>query len=130
MSQDDALFRRMLDNDPASHNANTQKSEPEESSSFPTGSNVRNVCFAWPDGRKLFLNYSYLVSGEYIPDQAAIVLAFTTHTISLKGVMLESLFDDLLAYIPKVISCTDARYNALAGEKEIVVNEICVEKLM
>ncbi len=83
----------------------------------------------WPDGRKMFLNYAYLVSCEYVPAKKSIVLAFTTHQVTLNGIRLDTLFDELMEQLPKVIACKDERYNSLQSEAQAVVNEIqIVEK--
>ena len=88
-------------------------------------SHVRNVCFVQTDGKMLFLNYGYLVSGEYLPNESAIVLNFTSHTISLKGTKLETLYQDFFSHVPRFITCTDERYNEVE-ERMCVINEILI----
>lgn len=90
-------------------------------------SGIRNVCFTHLDGSRIFLNYNYLVSGEYNPEQSQIILGFTTHQIILKGVNLEKLFDDLMFHSVKNIGTRDHRYNHLAGDNATVVNSIEVK---
>ncbi len=46
----------------------------DETENYATPSQVRNLCFVQPDGKRLFLNYAYLVSGEYSPETNTIVL--------------------------------------------------------
>ncbi len=92
-------------------------------------SGIRNVCFTHLDGSRIFLNYNYLVSGEYNPEQSQIVLGFTTHQITLKGVNLEKLFEELMFHSVKVIGTRDQRYNHLVGEDAVVVNNIVVKVL-
>jgi hypothetical protein len=72
--------------------------------------NVRNLCFEWPDGRKKFLNYAYLISGEYSPLENVIVLTFTTEQISLQGVNLAKLFNEILRHQTAHIRCEEQRY--------------------
>jgi len=91
---------------------------------YPSGSNTRNVCFVWPEGKRIFLNYGYLISGEYHPQDNQIILSFTSHTLKLKGIRLEPLFYDLMGHVPKQILCKDARYNAV--EENSCVNEITI----
>jgi len=88
---------------------------------------VRNLCFAWPDGRKLFLNYAYLVSGEFVTDGETntIKLAFTSHLVTLKGYGLEELYIALIEQIPRIIEEEDARYRD-TSESKTMVTEIVV----
>lgn len=91
-------------------------------------SNARNLCFVWLDGNRIFLNYSYLISGEYMPALNTILLAFTSHAIVLKGVNLEALYYDIMQHNQRQIVCNDSRYN-LVGEGELpLVNEITMTK--
>jgi hypothetical protein len=91
-------------------------------------SHVRNVCFEQTDGKIIFLNYAYLVSGEYMPDENTIVLCFTSHTVTLKGIRLLPLYQDFFKHIPRIVNCTDDRYNEIEGEA-LVVNSIDIVKL-
>jgi len=87
---------------------------------------IRNVCFVWPNGRMKSLNYSYLVATDYDPEQNAIILAFTSHTVTLTGHNLAPLFHDLLMQLPKYIVCVDERYAALVESGQPVVTDIKV----
>jgi hypothetical protein len=87
---------------------------------------VRNVCFMLLDGYRIFLNYAYLVSGEYLPQQNRVILSFTSHMISLSGIGLEGLYYAFMHHLPKHVRCQDARYNATADDKESIVNDITV----
>lgn len=91
--------------------------------------NVRNVCFAWPDGKKIFLNYAYLVSGELnVSDEMNIVtLTFTSHTATLKGYNLALLFDKLNLQIPETIAVVEKRYASKNKDDEFTVIEIAIE---
>lgn len=123
MSQDSRFkFDRMLDNDP------TQPEAVQTGENYAAIGHARNICFVLADGRKLFLNYSYLVSGEYTPAEGKIVLTFTSHAVSLRGILLETLFDAVMSHIPRIIAWKDARYNAVAEKGQAVVNDIKIEK--
>lgn len=76
-------------------------------------SGVKNVCFVLLDGKQIFLNYNYLVSGEFFPEENKITLYFTTHIVSLQGCHLEKLYFDLIQHLPKIIIVINDRYNAL-----------------
>ncbi len=91
---------------------------------YPTGGQTRNLCFVQLDGKRMFLNYAYLISGEYVPEENTITLAYTTHTVMLKGHRLESLYESLMEHQVQRISCTDKRYLATKEDGESVVTEI------
>ena len=89
---------------------------------------IRYLCLVWPDGRQKALNYSYMVSPEYIPQSNTIILEFTTHTVTLIGLNLQKLFDQILLQLALRIACTDARYNALETADKPIVNGIQIAK--
>lgn len=104
-----------------------QQADPtQENAQYPAHGNTRNLGFEWPDGKKKFLNYAYLVSGDYSPTDSTITLAFTTHVVTLKGVALEALYGELMEQLPKIIVCEETRYNALKEDETPTVNEITV----
>ena len=76
----------------------------------------------------MFLNYSYLVSGEYSPEENSIILTFTSHSFILKGVNLKGLFYDVMHQVSRQIICTDVRYNLIGTDQKFVVNEIIIFK--
>lgn len=85
---------------------------------------VRNVCFVLLDGNRMFLNYAYLVSGQYIAEEGRIVLSWTTHIVTLTGICLEPLYDEFMQHIPRQVICVDERYNATQPQNKPVVNEM------
>ncbi len=112
---------QMLDNNPT-------KARVENNIEFYTEkSYARYVRFILSDGVQRSLNYSYLVTCEYRPDAGRITMEFTTHVVTLIGIFLEPLHIDILFHLPKVIGCTDARYNELS-EARPVVNQIMIEE--
>jgi hypothetical protein len=122
MSRDFKLrFDEMKQNDPTQNGG-----EFSEGKQFYDDSNVRNLCFVWPDNRKVFFNYAYLVSSDYLPEDGSITLAFTTHSITLKGAMLDSLYEALLSHLPRKIICVDARYAQTVESDKPIVLEIIV----
>lgn len=76
-------------------------------------SSVRNLIFVWEDGKRLFLNYSYLVSCELSSDNNLISLAFTNCQILIKGIKLNELFE-LLAYQQIRIVKASSRYTEIS----------------
>ncbi|WP_286913357.1 hypothetical protein [Flavobacterium sp. UBA4197] len=85
---------------------------------------VRNVCFVLLDGKHIFLSYSYLVAGEFFPEENKIVLHFTTHVISLQGQNLENLYQDLMLHLPKVIIAINDRYRDILKNDSSIISEI------
>lgn len=100
----------------------------KEASYYVEAGPARNVCFALLDGTRLFLNYSYLISGTFSPETNTIVLTFTTHAITLKGYNLGPLFDGLTTHSLRQIVAINERY-AETDEPESLVTEIAVQSL-
>jgi len=94
--------------------------QEKQDQTYVGASNVRNVCFVQADGKMLFLNYSYLMSSEYLPDDSTIVLNFTSHTIILKGSKLETLYQDFFSHIPRVVTCIEERYNEVEKDAYLI----------
>ncbi|WP_421828357.1 hypothetical protein [Larkinella sp.] len=104
--------------------ANFDHSDSEAATDTPTGyaangaefhdtdSTVRNVSFVWPDGRKAFFNYAYLVAVDLVlsDNLNVMLLYFSGQIVTLKGYHLGLLFDLLLNHIPKTITAIDPRY--------------------
>lgn len=117
-------YNEMQDSDPTKQKDEAERDISEDRYAAP--SYARNICFVLVDGRHMFLNYGYLISAEYLPEDSKIVLSFTSHIITLAGIYFEKLFYDLMVGLPRILVCQDARYNVI-NEKEIpVVNEITV----
>lgn len=119
-------YQQMRENARAS---NPGLSDPEKDNdlSYPSAGNARTICFCWPDGKRLFLNYAYLVSGEYEPNEGMINLIFTTLTIKLKGVRLAPLFEGLMDQSIKTIFQASDRYAQLENDESPVVVDIQME---
>lgn len=105
-------------NDPSKLNGD------QEIENYSTSAHVRNLCFVQADGKRLFLNYAYLVSGEYTPEANMIKLVYTTHEITLKGCNLEGLFENLMAHVPRQIVAVEKRYEGIKSENSATVYEI------
>jgi hypothetical protein len=109
---------------------NTDASNPndtQEIENYSTTGHVRNLCFVQADGKRLFLNYAYLVSGQYSPEANTIRLVYTTHEITLKGRNLEGLFESLMAHVPRQIVAVDERYESLKVTESVIVDKITIE---
>lgn len=90
---------------------------------------TRNVCMSWPDGRRMFFNYAYLIAASFEPNGEfnSIQLDFSSHTVWLKGYRLIGLFTALLDHLPRLISATDPRYRLDEDGPEGIVVQITVE---
>lgn len=97
---------------------------------YPAPGDTRNVCLVWPDGRRAFLNYAYLVVGEFEPndERNVIRLGFSSHNVTLQGYSLESLFMALLDHLPRIIIAIDPRYVLDEDKQKSVIIEIVLEK--
>lgn len=119
MGQDrKSTFDRMRENDVS------DKQEYGQAENYPAGSHSRNVLFVLPDGNEKFLNYGFLICADYNKGDDSIVLEFTTHTVTIKGSNLSVLYRELFEHIPKIIACTDERYNGLEDESSSIINSI------
>lgn len=117
-------FDQMKESNPAE--AEPQASAlPEEEFTRPL-----NLCLVWPDGKRFFLSYSYLIAGEFNPEGETnrIQLYFTTYRVSLKGYGLEALFMALLEQLPHQLIAIEPRYVVSEEAPDGTVIEITVEK--
>lgn len=119
-------FDQMREGNPAQ--ADGQQVESQEQAFHPPGY-ARNLCLVWPDGKRAFFNYAYLISAEFLPDQELniIRLGFSAHQVTLKGYRLEALFMQLSDHLPKMVMITDPRYVATAPREESLVVSATVE---
>lgn len=122
-------YFQMQENDPTSRDVPAEHRSKVYEEFYSEEGHARNICFVWEDGKRLFMNYGYLVFGEYSPEGNTIKLFFTTHSFILTGVNLESLFYDLMHHVAKQVICTDKRYNLIGEEEKSVVNEVYFEEL-
>lgn len=121
-------FDKMRENNPA--NPESIKPEASLSDKYDTPGYPRNVCFIWPDGKREFFNYAYLITAKFEPGNTKneIALAFSGYTITLSGYGLESLFMDFLDHIPKIITAIDKRYASGINSSTATIIEITVQK--
>lgn len=119
-------FDQMRESDPASTNEVGQ----DAAMLYETAGHVRNICFVWPDGKKAFYNYAYLVAGEFEPngEQNEIRLSFSSHNVTLKGYSLETLYMALLDHLPRIITASDPRYILDDDKAHEIVVEITVQQ--
>lgn len=120
-------FDQLRDNDPTGPADAADLLRVEQ---YASVGHTRNVCLVWPDGRRAFLNYAYLVAGEYEPndEKNMIRLSFSSHSVTLQGYSLEPLFMALLDHLPRIITAIDPRYVLDEDRESSVVINIVLEK--
>lgn len=118
-------FGEMQENDPTK----SQSENSQDNILYPSASNTRNLCLQMRNGDQIFLNYSYLISGEYSKEISTITLTFTTHMIVLHGSALDVLFHLLMDHIPRTIVEIDERYASIETEQTYAIKTITVSKL-
>lgn len=120
-------FDQLRENDPTSTGHDTGAGD---NGLYPSSGHTRNVCLVWPDGRRAFLNYAYLVASEFEPnnERNLIRLSFSSHSVALHGYSLESLFMALLDHLPRIIAVTDPRYVLDEDKAKEVIVEIVMQK--
>lgn len=122
MSQDFKLkFDEYKDNDPT--HTPGEGGNPDY---YPSGGNIRNLTFIWPNGMAQSFSYSYLVTPKLEPDGTSITFEFTSHFVEVKGINLSSLFFDILLQTPRFIRIKEKRYQQLEDNNKPVVNEITI----
>ncbi|HRH03871.1 MAG TPA: hypothetical protein PLN13_03485 [Bacteroidia bacterium] len=115
-------FDEMKENDPSKN----EVGKDENLELYPNSGNSRNLLFTWPSGDSEFLNYSYLVGGKFFKEESKIVLTYTSHLVTLKGLNLKDLHDALLLNFPKRIDCVEERYVETLESNDPVVTEIVI----
>jgi hypothetical protein len=120
-------FDQMRESDPS--NVDAPLSQSLETQHLQPGYG-RNLGLVWPDGRCMFVNYAYLLAGEFEPNQEKnqIKLSFSSYTVLLEGYSLEPLFMALLDHLPRLITATDPRYVLEEDKTDAIVIAITVEK--
>lgn len=117
-------FREKLNEMRGENPAKPNQDDNPHYKTFDTAGHVRNLCFRWPDGKSMFLNYAYMIGGDYTPDPGRITLVFTSETIVLEGIRLNLLYNDLLHHTPSEITMIEQRYIATVGDNEFAVTSI------
>lgn len=112
-------------NDPEKKDG-AEKPEKEDIVLYETEGHARNICFVLADGKQVFLNYAYLISGDYFPEENRIMLVFSSHKVTLEGYNLDLLFKELIDHVPRSIKCVGKRYNAVRKQNSPIVNKIII----
>jgi len=126
MSQFRVRFDEMRQNHPTKEPSSSSDKKGQDGL-YETPGYARALRFVWPDGKRMFMHYSYLVSGECTPDETTVSLVFSSQTVTIKGRNLGELFEGISQQLVREISCADERYNETLEEKDSVVNEITIQ---
>jgi hypothetical protein len=103
--------------------------EDGEGENFAKAGTMRNISFVMHDGSREFFSYADLSRCSYNPEQSQIVLNFRgISLVTIKGIKLESLYDQLQGQIPRQIKCRDKRHKDTAEEYEVYVTEIIISE--
>jgi hypothetical protein len=108
-------------------NMDEETSGQHKDDAYRTLTNTRNVCFIPRQGNAVFLNYAFLVSGEYDGDNSAIILLFTTHTVTIKGHNLGTTFWAFMEHIPRKLTVSEDRYRDIATDSDFEISDITIE---
>ena len=116
-------FDQMRENDPTQAEQNESTGNQDN---YQQAGSTRNLCLVWPDGKRAFYNYAYLVSVvfELGEEKNVITLCFSNDVIKIQGFLLEPLFMALFEHLPRIITVTDERY---AVDEESLVTNILIE---
>ena len=112
----------------------SQSSDPAFSSHDGTiyqgSGHTRNLCPVWPDGKRMFFNYSYLISGEYnlSRDKKIIRLYFSKYNVEIQGYCMENLFLNILDHTPKILIAIDQRYATSRTLNELINTDMSVKQ--
>lgn len=103
---------------------NTQPKQSECVTYYETEGHARNVCFVLENGDRIFLNYAYLISGEYEHENGMVKLTFTTHFVSIFGSNLLDLCWSISCNLPMQIQMDDHRYKLLSTSNSLKISRI------
>jgi len=92
---------------------------------YPTPGTGRTLGIVWPEGKKRFFNYAYLISGEWSieVEYNQIILNFSSHKVTIKGYQLEGLYEILLLHQVRLLEVKDKRY-AKESSRAVVSAEV------
>lgn len=105
---------------------------PEEQKSvelYDTAGHARNICFVQESGVMTFLNYAYLISGQYNPETSVITLGFTTHLVVIKGCGIDSVFAAIIESKARKIIQINNRYLEIQNARIEIISEIEISKI-
>ena len=105
-------YEQLRESDPTAKENSAETGSEELKPYYDQPGHMRNVCFGWPDGRRVFISYAYLISGELTinGEMNQIVLMFTSETVTIKGYNLTALHEALMEQRALYIIEEECRY--------------------
>lgn len=101
--------------------------EDDEGENFAKAGTMRNISFVMLDGSREFFSYADLSRCNYNPEQSQIILNFRgIALVTIKGIRLDALYEQLQGQIPRQIKCRDKRHKDIAEDNETYVTEILI----
>lgn len=70
---------------------------------------MRDVCFVWPNGRRLALSYNDLIYKE-LTDDCELILRFSSAVIKISGYKLETMHRAFVQQLPLYVSIQNEGY--------------------
>lgn len=91
-------YEQLSEEDPTMKDQSIDPSSEELKPYYDQPGHMRNLCFVWPDGRRVFIGYAYLISGEMTIDGEInkIVLTFSNQIVTIEGYKMEELYQALM----------------------------------
>lgn len=120
-------YEELRNNDIGEKQSNDASDQKEEET-YATPGNVRNIGFVWEGGRKMFLNYAYLVSVEIETNDEidTMSLTFTTNKVKIKGHKLENLYNQIFTQKLRIIVQISDRYTETLENSNPIIREVII----
>lgn len=125
MSQFKLRYEEMREGNPAKETAPSPATKPDPNR-FETPGHSRVLRFTWPDGKRMFFNYSYMVKAECSKDETTLTLYFSGESVVLKGKLLAELYEEISQQQIREILATEERYLEIEDHNGAIVTDISV----
>lgn len=113
----------LLDND-RDITAHTVEDKTVQHHSGPP--HTRPLIIVQHNGDEKLFHYNYLIAADYHAESGTIVLYFTTHTVSFKGLRLHQLFRSFCKHEPFIVTVTGTRYDSLLDKDTSIITEVII----
>jgi len=105
-----------------------QSEEQKSVELYDTPGHARNICFVHANGEAEFLNYAYLVSCKFVPNDSLIRMVFTTCSVEIKGQNLRDLFKGIFNQTVQSVSVIEERYVEMKEKCDVAVTKIILSQ--
>lgn len=113
----------LLDND---RDITTHTVEDKAVQQHSGPSHTRPLIIVQHNGNEKLLHYNYLIAADYHAESGIIVLYFTTHTITFKGLRLHELFRSFCKHEPFIVTVAGTRYDSLLDKDTFIITEVII----